>query len=266
MRALIDVVSVIERMEGDRQSYFVATLTYFYRNPDLQMGEYERVFPLKAAAVQWVEQFKGRSAMVHVNPKRPEESVLRSEEVERLTLHAAAEGEAALQLERFPVLSRTLVLLSTVAECVGLVGLIGCVAQLVVSLRHGGEAAPEWLAWTAGAMLVFALVAYFVVLLRAEKMGTYSHLSQNFQLWSPGWMRWAMSLSYIIIAMAWFISALLPELFRQLMAGSGALVPDLLFAMGFLTVTAFHAAILRTQQQARHAPQDTTAALGNENG
>jgi hypothetical protein len=46
--AVIDVVSVVEQTEqtryGERTIGFQATLTYFYRNPDLQMGEYFRMF------------------------------------------------------------------------------------------------------------------------------------------------------------------------------------------------------------------------------
>ena len=57
--ATIDVVCVTEREESERKFRFAATLTYFYNNPDLQMGEYEREFPQKAAAEQCANQFKG---------------------------------------------------------------------------------------------------------------------------------------------------------------------------------------------------------------
>jgi hypothetical protein len=46
--ALVDVVTVVQQVEnnghGERIIGYLATLTYFYRNPELQTGDYCRMF------------------------------------------------------------------------------------------------------------------------------------------------------------------------------------------------------------------------------
>jgi len=83
--AVIDVVSVVQQIEhtrsGERVAGYLATLTYFYRNPELQMGEYSRMFGEEAEAQAWTASYKGRNVMVHVDPRDPTHSVLRSEEL-----------------------------------------------------------------------------------------------------------------------------------------------------------------------------------------
>jgi hypothetical protein len=81
--ALIDVVSTIVQTEqgryGERVIGYLATLTYFYRNPDLQMGEYSRMFDDESEAQAWAASYKGRTVTVHVDPRDPSRSVLRKE-------------------------------------------------------------------------------------------------------------------------------------------------------------------------------------------
>jgi hypothetical protein len=83
--ALIDVVSVSEQREqgryGEQIVHYLATLTYFYRNPELQMGEYSRLFTNEAEAQAWVAPYKGRNVMVHVDPRDATKSVLLKEEL-----------------------------------------------------------------------------------------------------------------------------------------------------------------------------------------
>jgi hypothetical protein len=83
--AIIDVVSVVQQTEqtryGERVIGYLATLTYFYRNPALQMGEYSRMFSDEAEAQGWTASYKGRSVMVHVDPRDPTRSVLRKEQL-----------------------------------------------------------------------------------------------------------------------------------------------------------------------------------------
>ena len=78
--AKIEVVSAVEQLRegryGDEITGYLATLTYFYRNPELQMGEYTRFFPLKASAQAWADQFKDRQVVIHVNPRDLTDSVL----------------------------------------------------------------------------------------------------------------------------------------------------------------------------------------------
>jgi hypothetical protein len=83
--AVIDVVSVVEQTAQGRYGEYVvgylATLTYFYRNPELQTGDYSRMFNEEADAQAWAASYKGRNVMVHVDPRDPSNSVLRKEEL-----------------------------------------------------------------------------------------------------------------------------------------------------------------------------------------
>jgi len=83
--AVVDVISVVVQTEqgryGERVVGYLATLTYFYRNPELQMGEYSRMFGKQEEAQAWVTPYKGRTVMVHVDPRDPSSSVLRKEEL-----------------------------------------------------------------------------------------------------------------------------------------------------------------------------------------
>jgi hypothetical protein len=83
--ASVDVVSVAQQIDetnrGDRILGYLATLTYFYRNPDLQTGDYCRVFDNKEEGERWAASFKGRTVLVHVDPRDPSRSALRAEEL-----------------------------------------------------------------------------------------------------------------------------------------------------------------------------------------
>jgi hypothetical protein len=83
--AVIDVVSVVVQTEqargGEQIVGYVATLTYFYRNPELQMGEYSHMLDSESDAQTWAASYKGRNVMVHVDPRDPSKSVLRKEEL-----------------------------------------------------------------------------------------------------------------------------------------------------------------------------------------
>ena len=83
--ALIDVVSVVPNLQqttsGEHTYGYLATLTYFYRNPELQMGEYSRIFDTEAEAQSWAASYKGRNVMAHVDPRDVSRSILREEEL-----------------------------------------------------------------------------------------------------------------------------------------------------------------------------------------
>jgi hypothetical protein len=85
LSALVDIVTVVEQTEqgrGQRTTIgYLATLTYFYRNPELQSGDYCRMFDEEADAQDWAASYKGRTVMVHVDPRDPSHSVLRKEEL-----------------------------------------------------------------------------------------------------------------------------------------------------------------------------------------
>ena len=83
--AVIDVVSIVQQTvqsdHGEHVIGYLATLTYFYRKPDLQMGEYSRMFDEETGAQAWTASYKSCAVMVHVNPRDPSHSVLRREEL-----------------------------------------------------------------------------------------------------------------------------------------------------------------------------------------
>lgn len=72
--AVVDVVSVAfcedntSSLKADLNfPYYLATLTYFYRNPEQQTGEYSRRFGDKNEAQAWANSYKGSTVMVHGN-------------------------------------------------------------------------------------------------------------------------------------------------------------------------------------------------------
>jgi hypothetical protein len=82
--ATVDVVSVVEQLDERGRLYaYLATLTYFYRNPELQTGDYIRLFGAdeEAEAMSWVTSYKGSTIKVHIDPRDPARSVLRKEEL-----------------------------------------------------------------------------------------------------------------------------------------------------------------------------------------
>lgn len=83
--AVVDVVTVAVQTEqtryGERTIGYLATLTYFYRNPDLQMGEYCRMFDEEEDAQAWANSYKGSTVTAHVDPRDVSRSVLRKEEL-----------------------------------------------------------------------------------------------------------------------------------------------------------------------------------------
>ena len=83
--ALVDLVTVVEQTadagHGEHTIGYLAALTYFYRNPELQTGDYCCMFSTKEEGDRWAASFKGRNVMVHVDPRDPSRSVLRAEDL-----------------------------------------------------------------------------------------------------------------------------------------------------------------------------------------
>jgi hypothetical protein len=251
--AVIDVVSVAERLADDKTAEYVATLTYFYRNPELQMGEYERVFHLKSVASTWAEQFKGRQALVHVNPGRPDESILLKSDVAAMTLRPDLSAEDAIRMEKLPLLPARYRLLAIIAELVSFVGLAGSAVLLGSSIAIGGRTASVWTYWTGGAMFAFTAAATWLIELRASESRPYESFLKNFRLWCPAWMRWGLSLSGTVVGIVWFLSVVradLPEELQHWLVGMAPHLPYIWGCWGFLGSAAFHASLLRSQENA----------------
>jgi len=84
--ATVEMADVIEQRQATGKGdivYYLATLTYFYRNPELQTGDYSRLFSYDEEddAKAWAASYKGSSVMVHIDPRNPARSVLRKKEL-----------------------------------------------------------------------------------------------------------------------------------------------------------------------------------------
>ncbi|MGA8041736.1 MAG: DUF3592 domain-containing protein [Terracidiphilus sp.] len=62
-------------------SYYQATLTYTYHNPEPQIGDFCKGFASKEEAQSWADSYKGETVKVHVDPHDPARSVLREEDL-----------------------------------------------------------------------------------------------------------------------------------------------------------------------------------------
>jgi len=90
--AVIDLISVQKRVQsvprGKDIVTYVAMLTYAYRNPDLQTGDYDKSFYDEDEAQAWANSYKGCTVMVHVDPRDPSRSALRKEDLEAAAMPA----------------------------------------------------------------------------------------------------------------------------------------------------------------------------------
>jgi hypothetical protein len=86
--ATIEIVSVafikddFPSLKADLDdSHYLATLTYFYNDPERQTGNYSRRFADKDEAQTWASSYKGETVTVHVDPRDPMRSLLRKEDL-----------------------------------------------------------------------------------------------------------------------------------------------------------------------------------------
>lgn len=195
--AVIDVISVVERVVSEKIRVYVATLTYFYRNPNLQMGEFEREFQTRSEAQQWAEQFKGRSVMVHVNPADSTDSVLIERDLAGLELHRplklpTPKSDVDLSDDYHEALTPGLRLVCGLGELVSTAGLATCAVLLAVSIVDAGRIRPSTFYWAGGAMLVCSLSAVFLLWLHLKRTEAGRSLLHNYSRWCPPWMRWSL--------------------------------------------------------------------------
>ncbi len=253
--ASIDVVSTTVRQAPDnKRSYYVAVLSYFYRNPELQMGEYEREFPLQAVAQRWAAQFKGRTVMVHVNPANPAESVLLAADLEGLTLHSDDSIEEAVRIEKTPVLPHAYRFLAAFCQLLSMAGIGLSVVVLFGTIAGAPWALQKSLLWLGLGMLVFTSVAAFVVGFHFESDNKTESFWRSYVLWCPRWMRWANQVAAPVWFTIWFLSVVapaLPAVTHVWLLKFAPFIPPLLGIWFFLAEASFHTAILRSQEDPR---------------
>lgn len=85
--AVIDIAVVDKEWvpdgRGNRGFYeYLVMLTYAYHNPDLQTGDFTRRFDNEVDANDWADACRGRTVTVHLDPRDPANSVLRTEDLD----------------------------------------------------------------------------------------------------------------------------------------------------------------------------------------
>jgi hypothetical protein len=252
--AAIDVVSVAEHMDSDGKKFYLAALTYFYRRPDLEMGDYQREFAQKTVAQEWVKQFKGRQVMVHVNPKNVAESFVQESDLEGLETHQTSGMERQAQSDPAPSLSSYVRFLSALGEQLSIAGLAGSAMLLSVSLATGGMKCPHWLLWTGGAMLAVSFLLMIVVQTQCRGNDSAKNFLHSYKFWSPVWMQWALKAAVAVFFILWILDSIradLPLAMQLWMKGFEAPIPYILSCLGFLATASFHTAVQRSQEQIR---------------
>jgi len=259
--ATIEVPAVVQQVTPETSHQFVASLTYFYRNPELQMGEYRRSFATKEQAKQWSAQFKGRTVLVHVNPSDATESVLLERDIAGtdLVVHAPA-GPGTPPLSEMPqVISPAYRLICGLGELTGLAGLAMSAVLLCVNIAMRGRLSPLGFYWAGGCLLglcIAAAAAVYIHLMRDEQ-GRW--LLRSYKRWCPGWMRWSLNLTGGSAALKPLVHFLnLIHIFSRAsfrflnQPWAHALAPYVPYVIGcwvFFVATAFHAALLRSQEE-----------------
>lgn len=251
MTASIDVVSVAERNVSEKKRCHAAVLTYFYRRPELQMGEFERVFSRKDAARHWVGQFKGRQIMIHVNPADPADSILLDSDLEGLDSHAPPGMDASQSIGMAPVLLPGFLVLSSISELVSSAGLAASGVLLAMSIAHGGKTNAPTLLWTGAAILALAFLSMAVVRFHFDSSESAKSFLHNYALWSPAWMRWTLKVSGAVITVFFYLVHLrigLPSAVEQWMKELVPHLPYVFGCWGFLLCASFHSAVQRSQE------------------
>ncbi|MGB0065588.1 MAG: hypothetical protein WBP85_14190 [Terracidiphilus sp.] len=260
--ATIEIPTVVSPLTPEAKGQNVATLTYFYRNPELQIGEYRRSFPSKERAKAWAAQFKGRAVPVHVNPDDPADSVLLEGELagSDFAIHVPLKaGEAALE-EMPQVLSPAIRLVCSLAELAGLAGMATSAVLLCANIALHGKLRPYGYFWIGGILVALCIVSATTVQIYLARSEEGRWLLKSYKRWCPGWMRWSLNLTGGSVA---FKPALhLFNLIHLFVPHSShwmshhpwaqGLMPYVPYVIGcwlFFMVTAFHAALLRSQEE-----------------
>jgi hypothetical protein len=259
--AAIDVVSVAEHVDSDGKKYFLAALTYFYKRPNLEMGDYQREFTQKAVAQEWVKQFKNRHVMVHVNPKNPADSILLDDDLEGLESHQTQgieiptlPGQKLTISEPLPPLSPRYRFLSAIGELLSLSGLAGSAVLLTASFFNEGKTYPHWLFWTGGGVLALSFLLMIVVQFQFRSNESAKSILRTYKPWYTAWIRWSPEVSAAAISIGAIIERHrtgLPMNLQLWMTRIDSHLPYLLACFFFLSCASFYTSVQRSQEQIR---------------
>jgi hypothetical protein len=252
--ATVDVTTVAKRSDADKKVFWVATLTYFYRLPDLYVGDYEREFQVESEARQWVSQFKNRLVTVRVNPAKSSESMLLDSDLEGMTAPTAILPESTGEGSQTPVLPPNSLYACTAAELLSIVGLAISSVLLAVGVASGGKVQPVGAMWAGGVVLAMAVLATIFTVAGFSRGGSKESFWRSYRQWCPAWVRWCVEGAGAGIGALMALDAMhfeLPGSLRHGMPLFGVSLSSLVAFWCFLGMTAFHAALLRSQEEVR---------------
>lgn len=267
--AVIDVVSVAGQIrEGGYGSAtttgYLATLTYFYRDSELRMGEYSRSFPLEEAARRWAEGFKNKHVLVHVNPKDPSDSVLMKNDLEGLGNGLQPSLEDSLRVEGLPQLKQGYLVLAGASEFISLIGLTLTGAAAWMHMNHR---ATRSIVVTLVVMALIDAATAWIVSYRADDSHRLQSLLHSYTLFCPAWMRWSVRVTGGLLFAAWVaidLRDLLPLQAQHWMSLGLDYWFYLVASWVFMSTGATHAAMLRSQEFARRpSVADVASASGD---
>lgn len=263
--ATIEVVSVVEQIREGRYNTadvigYTASLTYFYRNPELQMGEYERGFPLRSAAERWAESFKNKPVVVHVNPKDPTDSVLLEGELDDPTASHSHTLEEAVQKEGLPTLERRYLILSRIGQLTAIAGLSLTATALWMRLSHSAFVWPVWMKVTVSSLVGFGFASAWLVNYRTDSSNVYQALLHS-KLLCPAWMRWGVNLTGALVFALWLVMPLGGDFpaTQHWLAISARFWSYLFLCWAFLSTGAMHGAIIRSQELVRRSGREAAS-------
>ena len=251
--ATVEVATVAKRVDADKKPFWVVTLSYFYRQPDLQMGEHEREFQAESEARQWASQFKNRLVTVHVNPAKNSESMLLDGDLEGMTVPTSIVPESTEEGRQAPVLPPNSLYACTAAELLSIIGLAISLVLLAVAVVSGGKVQSAGAMWAGGAVLGMAVLATIFTVFGFSRGGSKESFWHSYRHWCPAWMRWCVEGGGTGIGLLWVLDSL--HLTGGSHRGAAALSPSMALLVAswcFLGMAAFHAALLRSQEEVRN--------------
>ena len=229
MTATIEIVSVVEGSpQGQEEKEYDAVLSYFYRSPELQDGEFRRAFALREAAWIWVNQYKGITVPVHVNPANNAESFLLEEDLDGTPAENAASIQESITRQKLPQLSAVAERFARIGIVLALAG-FACVVVSLFALGNQfswqwqrmfmvNSLLREWLLWAAVALMACSEILSRGVVRSALQQSPDFPASQYCRARAPRWLLRTLQLVTAALFFLFFAvltaSSLYPKTFR----------------------------------------------------
>jgi hypothetical protein len=256
--ASIDIVSAHILGDSQDSTSSEAVLTYFYKYPELEMGEFKKLFSDLIEANLWIEQYKGRSVMVRVNPRKPSESVLSEEnlqELARVNMNPSVEESVKSELlKQLPNISWRIQWLTILIALLGSAGIIYTVASIMITITHPSEHFHRQWFIASGAFAFVFLLLNVVHSTWVHQIDTDDRMiSRARQRFVPRWIRNVL----VILFLCGYVIAMLDRVHEDLPVIVGILIKQLrdpifeLFGMSWcLAITVANIALYSAIQAA----------------